>query len=93
MSKVLSKVLSKVEGENSDLVLKLFVALQKETSLVELMTMFRQTNRDRFKRTSLDILIQSGLATPTIPDKPNSSKQMYVLTEASRKLIEDCAAK
>ena len=93
LSKVLSKVLSIVEGENFDLVLKLFVALQKETSLVELMTMFRQPNRDRFKRTSLDILIQSGLATPTIPNKPNSSKQKYVLTEAGRKLIKDCAAK
>lgn len=93
LSKVLSKVLSRVEGTNFELVFEVFVALQNETSLVELMTMFEQTNRDRFKRTSLNILIQSGLATPTIPDKPNSSKQKYVLTEYGRQLIKDCSTK
>ena len=89
----LSKVLSKVEGENFDLVLMLFVALQKETSLTELVAMYGQTNRSRFKRTTIDILIQTGLATPTILDKPKSRNQKYVLTEAGRKLIKDCAAK
>lgn len=39
------------------------------------------------------LLIQTGLATPTILDKPKSRNQKYVLTEAGRQLIKDCAAK
>lgn len=56
--------------------------------MAELMQMFRQVNRGRFKRTCLDLLIQTGLATPTIPDKPNSRFQKYVLTEKGKSLIE-----
>jgi ATP-dependent DNA helicase RecG len=93
LSNVVSNVMSNIVGANFEHIFKVFGALQNETSLTELMTMFRQTNRDRFKRTSVDILIQTGLATPTILNKPKSSNQKYVLTEAGRKLIKDCAAK
>ena len=93
LSNVVSNVMSNVVGTNFKHIFKVFIALQKETSLTELMTMFGQTNRDRFKRTSIDILIQTGLATPTIIDKPKSRKQKYVLTEAGRQLIKDCAFK
>lgn len=93
MSYVVSYVMSYVDGANLEHIIKVFVALQKETSLTELVAMFGQTNRSRFKRTTIDILIQTGLATPTILDKPKSRNQKYVLTEAGRKLIKDCAAK
>jgi len=89
----LSYVMSYVDGANLEHIFKVFVALQKETSLTELVEMYGQTNRSRFKRTTIDILIQTGLATPTILDKPKSRNQKYVLTEAGRKLIKDCAAK
>ncbi|MBP5327515.1 MAG: hypothetical protein J6Y98_06375 [Bacteroidales bacterium] len=93
MSYVVSYVMSYVDGANLEYIFKVFVALQKETSLTELVAMYGQTNRSRFKRTTIDILIQTGLATPTILDKPKSRNQKYVLTEAGRKLIKDCAAK
>ena len=89
----LSYVVSYVDGANLEHIFKVFVALQKETSLTELVAMYGQTNRSRFKRTTIDILIQTGLATPTILDKPKSRNQKYVLTEAGRQLIKDCAAK
>ena len=89
----LSNVVSNVVGTNFKHIFKVFIALQKETSLTELMTMFGQTNRDRLNRTSIDILIKTGMATPTIIDKPKSRNQKYVLTEAGRQLIKDCVFK
>lgn len=84
-NKQLKQKLSYVDGANLEHIFKVFVALQKETSLTELVAMYGQTNRSRFKRTTIDILIQTGLATPTILDKPKSRNQKYVLTEAGRK--------
>ena len=93
LSNVVSNVMSNVVGTNFEHIFKVFNVLQSETSLTELMTMFGQTNRDRFKRSSVDILIQTGLATPTILDKPKSRNQKYVLTELGRQLIKDCSTK
>ena len=93
LSNVVSYVMSYVDGANLEHIFKVFVALQKETSLTELVAMYGQTNRSRFKRTTIDILIQTGLVTPTILDKPKSRNQKYVLTEVGRKLIKDCTAK
>lgn len=89
VSQVVSKVVSKVKGANLEQVVKVFLSLQEAKSLTELMTMFGQINRGRFKSTCLDILIKTELATPTIPDKPNSRFQKYVLTEKGKKLIAD----
>ena len=89
LSQVVSQVVSKVKGANLEQVVKVFLSLQEAKSLTELMTMFGQVNRTRFKSTCLDILIKTELATPTIPDKPNSRFQKYVLTEKGKKLIAD----
>ena len=89
LSQVVSKVVSKVKGASLEQVVKVFLSSQEAKSLTELMTMFGQINRGRFKSTCLDILIKTELATPTIPDKPNSRFQKYVLTEKGKKLIAD----
>ena len=88
LSQVVSQVVSQVKGADLEQVVEVFISLQKAISMAELMEMFRQVNRTRFKRTCLDILIQTGLATPTVPDKPNSRFQKYVLTEKGKSLIE-----
>lgn len=93
LSQVVSQVMSQVKGADFELVVGAFLALQEEMSIIELMDILNQTNRTRFRRMCLNILLDSKLATPTIPDKPNSSKQKYVLTEAGRQLIKDCAFK
>ena len=87
VSQVMSQVMSQVEGSDLKLVTEVFVSLQEAKTLAELMAEFGQANRGRFKSTCLDILIRTGLATPTIPDKPNSRFQKYVLTEKGRELI------
>ena len=61
--------------------------LETEMSLAELMAKLGEKNRTRFKKKILDILIVGKLVTPTIPNKPNSSKQKYVLTPQGREII------
>ena len=46
------------------------------------------SQRPHFKATHLEPLIEGGIIRMTIPDKPTSSKQRYVLTEAGLKLKE-----
>ena len=84
----LSQVVSQVDDKDLSLLTEVFISLQKERTLAELMAEFKQVNRGRFKSSCLDILIRAGLATPTIPDKPNSRFQKYVLTEKGKELIE-----
>ena len=93
LSQVVSQVVSQVKGADFELVVGAFMALQEETSINDLMNILNQSNRTRFRRTCLNILLDTKLATPTIPDKPNSSKQKYVLTSFGKQLIRDCAIK
>lgn len=88
LSQVVSQVVSQVKGADLEQVIAVFISLQKAMSMAELMEKFGQVNRTRFKRTCLDILIHTGLATPTVPDKPNSRFQKYVLTEKGKSIIE-----
>ena len=90
---VVSQVVSQVKGADFELILRTFLALQEEMAISRLMNVLKQSNRTRFRKTCLNILIDTNLATPTIPDKPNSSKQRYVLTKSGRQLIEDSKTK
>ena len=88
VSQVVSQVMSQVNVTDLRLLTEVFISLQQARNLSELMIEFGQTNRTRFKSSCLNILIRAGLATPTIPDKPNSRFQKYVLTEKGKELIE-----
>ncbi|SDX67294.1 RNA-binding domain-containing protein [Roseicitreum antarcticum] len=57
-------------------------------SFAELMREAGYSQRPHFKATHLEPLIGGGVIRMTIPDKPTSSKQRYVLTEAGLKLKE-----
>lgn len=81
------QVAYQVKDFDYDLLLKVYTLLQEPISKTDLMRAVGITNRSRFKRLCLDILIQSNLATPTIPDKPNSRLQRYVLTAKGKELI------
>ncbi len=61
--------------------------LKTEMSLADLMASLGEKNRTRFKKKILDILIVEKLVTPTVPNKPNSSKQKYVLTPQGMEII------
>ncbi|WP_456325449.1 ATP-binding protein [Desulfonauticus submarinus] len=54
-----------------------------------LMRILKQTNRTRFKKAFINPLIEQDLINYTIPDKPKSPKQKYVITEKGKKLLEN----
>lgn len=55
-------------------------------SLAELMRIAGYTQRPHFKAAHLEPLIAGGILRMTVPDKPTSSRQKYVLTPAGLKL-------
>lgn len=55
-------------------------------SLTELMTYAGYRQRPHFVAAHLEPLLTGGVLRPTIPDKPRSSRQRYVLTEAGIQL-------
>ena len=57
-------------------------------SFAELMKKTGYSKRPQFKVTHLEPLIGEGIIRMTIPEKPTSSKQRFVLTEAGLKLKE-----
>lgn len=65
-------------------------------SLAELMAHAGYRQRPHFVTAHLEPLLTGGVLRPTIPDKPRSSRQRYVLTEAGiqlKLLHEQAAAK
>ncbi len=46
-------------------------------------------DREHFRKTYLNPLVECGLLELTIPDKPRSSKQRYRLTDAGRRYLEE----
>ena len=84
----MSQVCTKL-GVRKEVVEPLLKMMREPASASELMPVAGQTNRTRFKRNYLDLLIGMGAVTMTDPDSPNSPQQKYVLTEAGRKVLEN----
>lgn len=56
-------------------------------SALELMRKEGRTDRTKFKKSVLDILLSDGILEYTIPDKPRSRLQKYRLTEKGRAVL------
>ena len=63
-----------------------------EISVADLMKRVGGTNRSRFKAQLIDPFVEALLIAPTIPDKPNSSKQRYYLTDKGIELLKQLNA-
>jgi len=63
-------------------------AAESPADLLKLMALTQHTNRTRFRRTVIRPLIDADLLEPTIPDKPQSSKQQYRLSSLGRKMLK-----
>ncbi len=87
MSQVLSQVLSQVENADYEQMAQTMTLLENEMALADLMPITGEKNRTRFKRSILNPLIAAGLVSLTIPEKPTSSKQKYLLTEKGKSLM------
>ena len=55
--------------------------MHAEHAITELMAWAKRVNRTKFRDQCLTPLLEQGLLAMTIPDKPQSSKQRYRLTE------------
>lgn len=60
-----------------------------EVRIQYLMEQFGWKDRTKFRNKFINPLLKDGLLQMTIPDKPNSSKQKYVITEKGKKLLEN----
>jgi ATP-dependent DNA helicase RecG len=57
------------------------------------MELLQQTNKTRFRKDILKPLIEAKLIVMTIPDKPQSSKQKYAITEKGSQLLKEMLLK
>ncbi len=60
----------------------------KPIEIKTLMKILRQTNRTRFRKSFILPLIENGIIAYTIPQKPSSPNQKYVLTEKGKSLLK-----
>ncbi|MDR3298642.1 MAG: putative DNA binding domain-containing protein [Candidatus Accumulibacter sp.] len=61
----------------------------EEHDIATLMQWVGRSNRSKFREAVLAPLLEKELVVMTIPDKPNSSKQLYRLTEQGKALSEE----
>ena len=74
-------------GLSWDEVEKLFVTLQKPTSISNLKTLCGWSNTSKFKAKYVTPLIEAQLVCMTHPNKPTSPNQRYLLTENGELLL------
>ena len=73
----------------SNITVRVLQKAQTVIAITELMNSVEQTNRTRFRKQVLNPLIKAELIAMTIPDKPQSSKQRYVITGKGRRVIRE----
>ncbi|MFH1241244.1 MAG: hypothetical protein V1689_02675 [Pseudomonadota bacterium] len=62
---------------------------REDRMLVELMTITGRSDGTKFRHHVLNPLLEAELVEMTIPDKPRSSKQKYLLTEKGRRYLAE----
>lgn len=67
---------------------KILQTCRNNSSLVELMGITGRTDRTKFRHQVLRPLLEAGLVEMTVPDKPQSSKQKYRLTDKGKGLLK-----
>ncbi|MGA7279754.1 MAG: ATP-binding protein [Desulfocapsaceae bacterium] len=61
---------------------------REEKAIPELMELSKRTDRTKFRNQVLRPLLDAGFIEMTIPDKPQSSKQKYRLTEEGKRFLQ-----
>ena len=88
LSQVLSQVCPKLSSKYHKEAGNLLKSIAANASpITDLMEVVGEKNRTRFRNNILNILIESGLVSPTLIDRPNSPKQKYILTEKGKVVL------
>ena len=74
-------------GPSWDQARKILSFCLSEHTLIEIMAELQMTSRDKFRKNYIMPLLNGGLLERTQPDKPNSSKQKYVITVKGKGLL------
>ena len=61
---------------------------EKEQPITILMNNFEWNNRSKFKKKFINPMLDMELLSMTIPEKPQSSKQKYIITEKGKELLQ-----
>jgi predicted HTH transcriptional regulator len=67
---------------------QLLVFAAQERSIGELMELLGRRNRTKFRESYVQPLLDAGWLAMTVPDKPTSRVQRYVMTDAGRRAVE-----
>ena len=76
-------------GLSWDQVKKILLLCLNPSSIKDVMKDFKWSNRTKFRNKFITPLLEQSLLQMTIPDKPNSPNQKYVITEKGKKLLKD----
>jgi ATP-dependent DNA helicase RecG len=68
---------------------KILIFCKEPKTRGKIQTILDIKDREHFRAEILKPLLEDGLLQMTIPDKPNSPKQKYVITEKGKKLLEE----
>jgi len=72
----------------SEIAAKILFLTQEPVSILSLMEAVKRTHRTHFRKNFIIPLIEFGYIERTIPDKPKSPNQKYVITENGKKLLK-----
>lgn len=76
-------------GLSSEELYQFLISSKKDININDLMNIFSWTNRTKFRNKYINPLIKEGLIEMTIPDKPRSGKQKYVISAKGRELLNE----
>lgn len=68
--------------------MKILRLCEKEQPITILMNTFDWNNRTKFRKKLINPLLEMELLSMTIPDKPRSSRQKYVITKKGKDLLQ-----
>ena len=82
--------MGQVGGKDTDIksAAMILLAAQEERSLEDLMFKLSHTNKSRFRKSFIKPLMALGWLEYTLPQKPTSEKQKYLITQDGRRIIE-----
>jgi ATP-dependent DNA helicase RecG len=60
----------------------------EDRAIADIMTLFNRKDRTKFRETFINPLIEEDLLVMTLPGKPKSSKQKYIITDRGKEFLE-----
>jgi ATP-dependent DNA helicase RecG len=86
---VIGQVTGQVTGQVEKWVINALSACTEPKKSADIQEITGIKHRETFQRNYLDRLLEEGLIVRTIPDKPQSRMQKYIITEKGKQVLEN----